>query len=75
MDYKWIFTLIATVGGWCITLGMYFAKVKHHDQEIKYIKENQKTNEALLLDISKQLADLNGKVSLLIQGKINIQGN
>lgn len=71
MDFKWLITLAITVGGWCVSIGMYIAKIKQHDNELKEIKNHQQTTDQLLINISNQLADLNSKVGLLIQGKIN----
>lgn len=74
MDYKFLFTILVTVGGWCMTLGMYVTKIKQHDKEIEDIKKQQNTNETLLNAINTQLVELNTKVTLLLRGKINVEG-
>lgn len=73
MDFlKEYFSLFVTVGGWCMTIGLYIAKIKQHDIEIKDLKEKQDSVDRLLSSIDKQLTELNTKVSLLLQGKIQI---
>lgn len=73
MDYKFLFSVLVTIGGWCMTLGMYTTKIKQHDKEIEELKAKQNNTETLLQAINTQLVELNTKMSLLIRGKINVE--
>lgn len=74
MSISEIFTIGATIGGWCVMIGIYSNKIKQHDKEIEEIKNRQDSTEKLLQSIDKSLTQLNTKVDLLIQGKLNIEG-
>lgn len=41
-----------------------------HEKDFNQLKDNQKQNDALLQSINNNLAELNAKVSLLLDGKI-----
>ena len=73
MDYKYLISLGITIGGWCVTLGMYFNRIKQLEKELYEVKLHQNTTDRLLSDISKQLTELNTKVSLLIDSKIKLK--
>lgn len=64
------FGIIVTVGGWCMTVGLYVSKIKQHDVEIREIKEKQLSTESVLQSISKSLVSLDTKVDLLLNDKI-----
>lgn len=70
MDLKEIFTLLVTIGGWCVSIGLYIGKIKSLEKEMSEVKNRQTKTDELLLNISNQLAELNSKVGLLIQGKV-----
>lgn len=70
MDLKEIFTLLVTIGGWCVSIGLYIGKIKSLEKEMCEVKNRQTKTDELLLNISNQLAELNSKVGLLIQGKV-----
>ena len=70
MDLKEIFTLFVTIGGWCVSIGLYIGKIKSLEKEMCEVKNRQTKTDELLLNISNQLAELNSKVGLLIQGKV-----
>lgn len=71
MDFlKEYFGIIVTVGGWCMTVGLYVSKIKQHDVEIREIKEKQSSTESVLQSISKSLVSLDTKVDLLLNDKI-----
>lgn len=73
MDLKYIISLVITLGGWCVTLGMYFNRVKQLEKELTEVKRHQNTSDELLTDILRQLTELNTKVSLLIDSKIKLE--
>lgn len=74
MDLKEIFTLLVTIGGWCVSIGLYIGKIKSLEKEMSEVKNRQTKTDELLLNISNQLAELNSKVGLLIQGKVKSNG-
>lgn len=71
MDFKFLIEIVLTIGGWCVMIGMYSQKIKQHDKEIEDLKVKSDKNTELLNEINKQLAELNTKMSLLINGRIN----
>lgn len=76
MDFlKEYFGIIVTVGGWCMTVGLYVSKIKQHDVEIREIKEKQSSTESVLQSISKSLVSLDTKVDLLLNDKIKKPNN
>lgn len=74
MDYKFIISMIVTIGGWCMTLGIYIAKLKQHEKDIEELKRGQNEVENTLntavQSINNTLIDLNTKMNLLLSGKI-----
>lgn len=74
MDLKTLINFAITVGGWCVMIGVYTAKIKQHEQEIQDLRERQNSTEELLKNIDKQLTEVNTKMSLLLQGRINFEG-
>lgn len=76
-----VITLITTFAGWGVTFGICKSKIEENEQDIKELKEQQKTDVAnlmqkqnntdnLLQGINAQLIELNTKMSLLLKGKI-----
>lgn len=85
MDTGLIITIVATVAGWGVTFGICKNKIDQNQKDIESLKgqhkddfklvlEKQTSTDALLQTISQQLTELNTKVTLLIKGKINIEG-
>ena len=56
-----------------MTLGMYCTKIRQHDKDIEEIKNRVNASSEIFQTISNQLAELNTKVSLLIDGKIEVK--
>lgn len=73
MDFKYLIQLGITIAGWCVMVGVYTQKIKQHDKDIAEIKSRQDTTEHLLKSIDNNLASLNTKVDLLLNGKIKTQ--
>ena len=76
-----VITLIFTVAGWGVTFGICKNKIEENEEDIKELKEQQKTDVKMLLEkqnntdsllqgINSQLIELNTKMSLLLKGKI-----
>lgn len=74
MSITEIFTIGATIAGWCVMIGIYTNKIRQHDKEIEEIKLRQNSTEDLLKSIDKTLTSLNTKVDLLLTGKLKIEG-
>lgn len=74
MDIKYLIQLGITIGGWCVMVGTYTQKIKQHDKEITEIKNRQDSTEKLLKSIDNNLASLNTKMDLMLNGKLNTQG-
>lgn len=64
------FGIIVTVGGWCMTVGLYLSKIKQHDVEIRELKEKQNNTDSILQNINNALSSLNTKMDLVINDKI-----
>lgn len=76
-----VITLIVTVAGWGVTFGVCKNQIEDNKDDIKELKEQQKTDVKMLLEkqnntdqilqeITRQLVELNTKMSLLLKGKI-----
>lgn len=85
MDLKFLFTLVCSFASLCITVGVYMTKLKQvekdvmnlkeiHDKDVLKIENRQNTTDQLLQSINTQLTELNTKMSLLLRGKINVEG-
>lgn len=64
------FGIIVTVGGWCMTVGLYVSKIRQHDVEIKELKGKQSNTDSILQNINNSLSSLNTKMDLVINDKI-----
>lgn len=82
MDLSTLLTFGITLAGCCVTFGICKNKIDQNQKDIEALKtqhkddinlllQKQGASDLLLQDISKQLTELNTKVSLLIKGKIN----
>ena len=76
-----VITLIVTVAGWGVTFGVCKNQIEDNKDDIRELKEQQKTDVKMLLEkqnatdqilqeITRQLVELNTKMSLLLKGKI-----
>lgn len=85
MDVKLVVTIVITVAGWGVTFGVCKNKIDQNQKDIETLKsqhkddfnliiQKQNNTDTLLQNISQQLTELNTKMSLLIKGKINIEG-
>lgn len=85
METGLLITIVVTVAGWGVTFGICKNQIEQnkkdiaslkdqHKDDFRLILEKQNNTDVLLQAISNQLTELNTKVSLLIKGKINIEG-
>ena len=72
MQFKDMLNLLITFGGWCMTLGLYIAKVKQHDKDIEEIKKRQTSTDTLLQSMNQTLTSLDTKMSLLLNDRIKV---
>lgn len=85
METGLLITIVVTVAGWGVTFGICKNQIEQnrrdiaglktqHKDDFRLVLEKQTSTDALLQNISSQLTELNTKMSLLIKGKINIEG-
>lgn len=72
INYGFIWTILITVLGWGMTFGVCQNKIENNAKEIQDIRARQLIYDKNNLDISRNLAELNSKMDLLLQGKIKI---
>lgn len=70
INYGLVVTLAVTVLGWGVTFGVCQNKIENHTREIERLEQNQSKTDGTLQQISSQLAGLNAKMDLLIDGRI-----
>lgn len=74
MDVKTLLALLGSGASLCITVGVYMTKIKQIEKNIDKLEKKQDTTDQLLQSINTQLTELNTKMSLLLRGKINVDG-
>ena len=85
MDYKFIISMVITIGGWCVMFGVYKQKIKNIEDEQKELKELHQKDVAAINArfiaqdskydaINDKLSDLGTKMDLLLAGRINLGG-
>ncbi len=70
ISYGLIVTLIVTILGWGVTFGVCQNKIENNTHEIERLEQNQSRTDLSLQTISSQLAGLNAKMDLLLDGRI-----
>lgn len=63
-------TVVVTVLGWGITFGVCQNKIENNTREIERLSHNQYQTDVMLHQINSQLAGLNAKMDLLLDGRI-----
>ena len=80
--YAIFLTILITLTGWGVTFGVMQQKSetnardierleKMHNADVARVESKQNDNDALLQSINSQLAALNAKMELLLNGNIN----
>ena len=80
-NYALIFTIIVTLAGWGVTFGVCQQKTetngsdiqrieKQHESDINKLSTRQDSTDSLLQSINSQLVELNTKMTLLLNGKL-----
>lgn len=81
-NYALIFTILITLAGWGVTFGVCQQKIETNSRDIQHIEKQHETDvgklstrqdstDRLLQSIDTQLVELNTKMSLLLNGKLN----
>ena len=73
LNYGLIITLVVTVLGWGVTFGVCQNKIENNTREIQRLEQNQTRTDYSLQQISTQLAGLNAKMDLLLEGRILVK--
>ena len=80
-NYALIFTILVTLAGWGVTFGVCQQKIetngsdiqrieKQHESDINKLSTRQDSTDGLLQSINSQLVELNTKMTLLLNGKL-----
>lgn len=81
-NYALIFTILVTLAGWGVTFGVCKNQIetngrdiqrveKQHENDINKLSTRQDSTDSLLQSINTQLVELNTKMTLLLNGKID----
>ena len=70
INYGLAVTIVVTVLGWGVTFGVCQNKIENNSREIQRLEQNQSRTDTSLQQISAQLAGLNAKMDLLLDGRI-----
>lgn len=70
VNYGLAVTIIVTVLGWGITFGVCQNKIENNTREIQRLEQNQSRTDGSMLQINTQLAGLNAKMDLLLDGRV-----
>ncbi|MBO7733377.1 MAG: hypothetical protein J6S67_12505 [Methanobrevibacter sp.] len=66
-------TIIVTVLGWGVTFGVCQNKIENNTKEIARLEKQFDRSDATIQNINSQLAGLNAKMDLLIDGRLYVQ--
>lgn len=70
INYGIVITLAVTMLGWGVTFGVCQNKIENNTDRIERVEQNQSRTDMSLQQISSQLAGLNAKMDLLLDGRI-----
>lgn len=73
INYGLIVTLTVTLLGWGVTFGVCQNKIENNTQQIERLEQNQSRTDMTLQQINSQLAGLNAKMDLLLDGRILVK--
>ena len=66
-------TIIVTVLGWGVTFGVCQNKIENNTKEIARLEKQFDRTDATIQNINSQLAGLNAKMDLLLDGRILVK--
>ena len=70
-NYALIFTILVTLVGWGVTFGVCQQRIETNGRDIAKLSTRQDSTDSLLQSINTQLVELNTKMTLLLNGKLN----
>ena len=73
VNYGLVIPLAVTLLGWAVTFGVCQNKIENNTHQIERLEQNQSRTDMSLQQISSQLAGLNAKMDLLIDGHIIVK--
>ena len=82
-NYALLFTILITIAGWSVTFGICKNQIetngrdiqrieKQHENDIQKLSIRQDSTDGLLQSINSQLVELNTKMTLLLNGKMEV---
>ena len=71
--YGILITCAVTILGWGVTFGICQNKIENNTREIERLEKQQTATDGTLQVISNQLAGLNAKMDLLLDGRIVVK--
>ena len=72
-QYGFLITCAITILGWGVTFGICQNKIENNTREIERLEKQQSATDGTLQVISNQLAGLNAKMDLLLDGRIIVK--
>lgn len=69
-NYALIFTILVTLVGWGVTFGVCQQRIETNGRDIAKLSTRQDSTDSLLRSINTQLVELNTKMTLLLNGKL-----
>ena len=73
INYGLAVTICVTVLGWGITFGVCQNKIENNTREIQRLEQNATRTDGSMSQINAQLAGLNAKMDLLLDGRVIIK--
>lgn len=70
INYSLLITCAVTILGWGVTFGICQNKIESNAREIERLEQKLSKTETSLQQINSQLAALNAKMDLLLDGRI-----
>ena len=70
INYGIIITLVITLLGWGVTFGVCQNKIENNTREIERLEQYQLRTDTSMQSIYSQLAGLNAKMDLLLDGRV-----
>lgn len=73
INYGLAVTILVTVLGWGVTFGVCQNKIENNTREIQRLEQSATRTDGAMTQINAQLAGLNAKMDLLLDGRVIIK--
>ena len=73
INYGLAVTILVTVLGWGVTFGVCQNKIENNTREIQRLEQSATRTDGAMSQINAQLAGLNAKMDLLLDGRVVIK--